>query len=109
MLRHWIGALTNGSRRPLPTAEQASCLSKSHCCDLAHRLIAHWGVPPKRAHGDGSCQGMRMYWMTAVTLLAAWVFGLCAFGLAHPAIHVLLVLAVVVFAWHVRVGGGNPI
>jgi Family of unknown function (DUF5670) len=50
-----------------------------------------------------------MYWMTALTLLAAWLVGLCAFGLAHPAVHILLVLAVVVFAWHVRVGDGSPI
>jgi Family of unknown function (DUF5670) len=50
-----------------------------------------------------------MYWMTALTLFAIWILGLCAFGLAHPAIHVFLVLAVVVFALHIRVAGGNPI
>ena len=50
-----------------------------------------------------------MYWRTAVTLLALWIVGICTFGVAHPAIHIFGVFAVVAFVWHVRVGGGNPI
>jgi Family of unknown function (DUF5670) len=50
-----------------------------------------------------------MYWRIALALFVLWIVGVGVFGLAHPAVHVILVLAVVMFAWYIRVGDGNPI
>jgi hypothetical protein len=50
-----------------------------------------------------------MYWRTALVLFALWILGFGVFQITRPLIHVVLVLAVITFIWHMWVGNGNPI
>jgi hypothetical protein len=74
---------------------------------LEHASVASCPASSKlspRAKGE-----VMMYWRIALALFVLWIVGVGVFGLAHPAVHVILVLAVVMFAWYIRVGDGNPI
>jgi hypothetical protein len=50
-----------------------------------------------------------MYWKTALTLFALWLLGFGVFRIARPEMHLVLVLAVITFLWHVRVGNGSAL
>jgi hypothetical protein len=79
------------------------------------------GAVPSRRHDDESelcdhdaawiVQGgvWRMYWKTALILFALWLLGFGAFRITSPMIHLVLVLALITFLWHVRVGNGNAL